>query len=183
MMDNGEGAPIPHPKETPDDEPASSNTKQKLVDTLERSSLEGIQIIPQESAMPVRITPLEGEQDGVPVIFEVDQLSKGIEDKPSLRWKVQLQRPNEMSILEQYDIYLIPDGWDVERHERIITAENEAEMTKAFFTGDTDVIDEAWEAKETSAQQAREWGMAAASEGQAKQLIKLLENSRKREIE
>ena len=183
MIDNGEGAPIPQPKETPDDEPASSAAKQKLVDTMERSSLEGIQIFPQDSPMPVRITPLEGEQDGVPVIFEVDEFSKGMEDKPNLRWKVQLQRPHEMSILEQFDVYKIPDGWDVERHERILTAEDEAEMAQAVFTGDEEVINKAVEAREASVQEARELGMAAATEGQTKSLIKLLENSKKREVE
>lgn len=172
----------PRRKEEP---PVTEDTKRDLVKVLDDwctiagnplpSFIAGI-----DNGKDVRYVPLSGIEDGKPLEIEVLNMPEGTSDKPNLRWAVVLDDNSEL--LRQFFVNEIPDGLDLEYHERKHTEADQMDVELAVMTEEGAFFDEKYAEGQAKLQQDREKDKARTSETKVKKLISVLRSAEKREM-
>ncbi|HVA96841.1 MAG TPA: hypothetical protein VND99_04250 [Candidatus Acidoferrales bacterium] len=186
-IDDGEGLPIPigDPHHTKEEPPVTEDTKRDLVKVLDDwctiagnplpSLIAGI-----DNGKDVRYVPLSAVEDRIPLEIEVFNMPEGTSDNPNLRWAVVLD--DNTGLLRQFFVNEIPDGLDLEYHERKHEEADQLDVELAVMTEDGAFFDEKYTEGQAKQQQDREQDRARTSDTKVKKLIGVLRSAEKREM-
>lgn len=170
---------VPEMSQPSPESPATGSTKAYLAALAQETAKSGV-FHPALPEIGIRhshyYAPITGDQSG-----DVVWAPEGKAEDPSLKGNIAIEDDaNEgIRLIDDYRIRQIPDGWDVEKHTRLVSSASSSMPGTELQTLDEarselDKLNTREETRKRAEQMARELGLAALSEGEARWLIDLL---------
>lgn len=102
---------------------------------------------------------LSGDCDGVIEEVRIAWMPDGTQEKPNLKGSVSVMGSDAPGLVCNYSVYAIPDGWDVEKHERIIPSpDTPTELPAVPGLSNIELRMAEWEAAEIRRLESEQWG-------------------------
>lgn len=155
----------------------SEYTKKYLASLAQETAQKGSfsPAMPEMGVECMYYAPISGDELEGTMVW----LPDGTAEDPALRGNIALERVSDIGLIQEYRIRKTPDGWDVEKHIRIIQShslpnpdtatQTSQEVWDEIHTHDAKVV-----TRRRDEQMARELGLTTISEGEAREIINLL---------